>query len=157
MVANILPTDTPLTQGWGQRVKPYIFVKVVMLHIKFKSTMKAYILSLHTPTTPGWGQKVKFYLRRLSESRSGSGSTPSVHLSVCLCLVCVICNSNSFHSFIFKLFLVIFQNITDLHFLFFTHLINIFSFFKGVELRHFFHPKCVGGFRFVLSVIIPLY
>ena len=48
MVANILPTDTPLTQGWGQRVKPYIFVKVVMLHIKFKSTMKAYILSLHT-------------------------------------------------------------------------------------------------------------
>ena len=157
MVANILPTDTPLTQGWGQRVKPYIFVKVVMLHIKFKSTMKAYILSLHTPTTPGWGQKFKFYLRRFSESRSGSGSTPSVRLSVYLCLVCVICNSNSFYSFIFKLFLVIFQNITDVHFLFFTHLINIFSFFKGVELRHFFHPKCVGGFRFVLSVIIPLY
>ena len=36
VVANILPTDTPSTQGWGQKVKPYIFVKVVMLHIKLK-------------------------------------------------------------------------------------------------------------------------
>ena len=36
MVANNLPTDTPLTQGWGQKVKPYIFVKEVMLHIKLK-------------------------------------------------------------------------------------------------------------------------
>ena len=36
MVANILPTDTPLTQGWGQKVKPYIFVKVVMLHIQIE-------------------------------------------------------------------------------------------------------------------------
>ena len=36
MVANILPTDTPLTPGWGQNVKPYIFVKVVMLHMKLK-------------------------------------------------------------------------------------------------------------------------
>ena len=23
MVTNILPTDTPLTKGWGQKVKPY--------------------------------------------------------------------------------------------------------------------------------------
>ena len=37
MVANILPTDTPLTQGWGQKVKLYIFLKVVMLHIKLKA------------------------------------------------------------------------------------------------------------------------
>ena len=36
MVANILPSDIPLTQGWGQKAKPYIFVKVVMLHIKLK-------------------------------------------------------------------------------------------------------------------------
>ena len=35
-VANILPTDTPSTQGWGQKVKPYFFVKVAMLHIKLK-------------------------------------------------------------------------------------------------------------------------
>ena len=27
MVANILPTDTPSTQGWGQKVKLYIFSK----------------------------------------------------------------------------------------------------------------------------------
>ena len=58
-----------------------------------------------------------FYLRHFSESRSSSGSTPSirpfvrlfVRLSATLlwCLVCVICNSNSFHSFIFKLCLMI--------------------------------------------------
>ena len=34
MVANILPTDTPSTQGWGLKVKLYLFLKVVMLHIK---------------------------------------------------------------------------------------------------------------------------
>ena len=34
MVANILPTNTPLTQG--QKVKLYLFLKVVMLHIKLK-------------------------------------------------------------------------------------------------------------------------
>ena len=40
MVANILPTDTPTAQGVGSKgqtiYKPYIFVKVVMLHIKSK-------------------------------------------------------------------------------------------------------------------------
>ena len=36
MSANILPADTPLTQGVGQKVKRYIFVKVVILHIKLK-------------------------------------------------------------------------------------------------------------------------
>ena len=54
-----------------------------------------------------------FYQRSFSESRSCSGSTLSIRLSVRLsatflgCLVCVICNSNSFHSFIFKLCLMI--------------------------------------------------
>ena len=41
MVANILPTDTPSIQGWGQKVKLYIFLKVVMLHIKLKLTTLA--------------------------------------------------------------------------------------------------------------------
>ena len=41
MVANILPTDTPSTQGVGQKVKLYLFLKVVMLHIKLKLTMLA--------------------------------------------------------------------------------------------------------------------
>ena len=36
MVANSLPTDTPLTLGFGQKVKPCLFLKVVMLHIKLK-------------------------------------------------------------------------------------------------------------------------
>ena len=58
-----------------------------------------------------------FYRRRFSESRSSSGSTPSVRPSarpfvrssvrlsatILGCLVCVSCNSNSFHFFIFKL------------------------------------------------------
>ena len=35
-VANILPTDTPSTQGAGSKVKLYLFLKVVMLHIKLK-------------------------------------------------------------------------------------------------------------------------
>ena len=41
MVANILPTDTPSTQGVGAKVKLYIFLKVVMLHIKLKLTTLA--------------------------------------------------------------------------------------------------------------------
>ena len=41
MVANILPTDTPSTQGWGQKVKLYLFQNMVMLHIKLKLTMLA--------------------------------------------------------------------------------------------------------------------
>ena len=36
MEANILPTYTLSTQGGDQKVKPYIFAKVVMLHIKIK-------------------------------------------------------------------------------------------------------------------------
>ena len=71
-----------------------------------------------------------YYLRRFSESRSSSGSTPSVRSSVRLsvrpsvrpsirpsvcpsvrntlgCQVCVICNSKSCHSFLFKLCLMI--------------------------------------------------
>ena len=36
MVGNILPTDTPLTLGWGQKVKPYLFLKVALLLIKVK-------------------------------------------------------------------------------------------------------------------------
>ena len=38
MVANILPTYTPLTQGVGSKGQTslYLFLKVVMLHIKLK-------------------------------------------------------------------------------------------------------------------------
>ena len=66
MVAHILPTDTPSTQGWGQKVKPYIFVKVVMLHIKLKGIERRVQWkqkSCHyTHQRPlGWGQKVIFF------------------------------------------------------------------------------------------------
>ena len=42
-----------------------------------------------------------FYAQRLSESRSSSGSTPSVRLTATIlgCLVCVICNSNIYSNF----------------------------------------------------------
>ena len=36
MVANILPTDTPLTQGVGSKGQTIFLLKVVMLHIKLK-------------------------------------------------------------------------------------------------------------------------
>ena len=72
MVANILPTDTPSTQGMGSKGQTIYFLKGVMLHIKFKgngaqSTIKANMLSLHRPTTPGVGSKGQFF----SFSKSG--------------------------------------------------------------------------------------
>ena len=41
MVANILLTNTPLTQGVGSKGQLYLFLKVVMLHIKLKLTTLA--------------------------------------------------------------------------------------------------------------------
>ena len=58
--------------------------------------------------------------------------------------VCEICNSNSFHSFIFKLCVMI------IHTLKIQCVFNkYFHFFNGVELRHFFYLKLVGGVWFV--------
>ena len=73
------------------------------------------------PPPPSRLGTVIYYLRRFSESRSSSGSTPSVRPSVrpfvCPSVrlsatllgsqVCVICNSKSFHSFLFKLCILI--------------------------------------------------
>ena len=67
MVANILPTDTPLTQGVrskGQTI-PFTESSHVGYQIKVncaQSTMKASMLSLHTTTTPGVGSKGHFLL-----------------------------------------------------------------------------------------------
>ena len=36
MVANILPTDTPLTQGVGSKGQTKFFLMLVMLHVKLK-------------------------------------------------------------------------------------------------------------------------
>ena len=43
-----------------------------------------------------------FYVQHFSESRSSSGSTPSVRLTATIlgCLVCVICISNIYSNFI---------------------------------------------------------
>ena len=60
------------------------------------------------------------------------------------CLVCVICKSNSIRSYILKLCIMI-VHIEVLHLPVWAHLINIFQFLTGVELRHFFLPKCLGA------------
>ena len=105
-----------------------------------------------------------FYLRRFSESRSTSGSTPSVRPSV----RSYVCSSvrpsvrNTFGvpslcNLLLQQFSFLYiqtlptdcSYIEDVHLLFCAHLITIFSFFTGVELRHFFLPKCIGGVRFV--------
>ena len=60
------------------------------------------------------------------------------------CQVCVIHSSFSFQTLHND-----YSHIEDVHLLFCAHLINIFTFFMGGELRHFFHTKCVGGVLFV--------
>ena len=65
MVANILPTDTPLTQGVGSKGQTRSFTESSHVAYQIKgnkaqSTMKASMLSLHKPTTPGVGSKGHF-------------------------------------------------------------------------------------------------
>ena len=86
------------------------------------------------------------------QSRSSSGSPQSVHLSVHPyatpfgCLVCV-------KSVTPKVFLRFYSNfamngcshIEDVHYPFCAHFMNIFSFLRGVELRHFSDQKCLDG------------
>ena len=112
-----------------------------------------------------WGLTVRyFYLRGFSESRSSSGSTPSVSLSVCsfVCPSVRLSVRNTFgvpslcnlylHQFSF-LYIQTLSNdcsyIEDVHLLFCAPLINIFSFLWVLNLRHFFLLKCIGGVRFV--------
>ena len=62
---NILPTDTPLTMGWVQKVKPFFF-KVVMLHIKLKgieyrAPWKQIFCPYTHPRPLGWGQRSFFF------------------------------------------------------------------------------------------------
>ena len=53
----------PRPWGWGQEVKPYFFLKVVMLHIKLKGTMKASTLFLYTPSIPRvWSKGQIFFV-----------------------------------------------------------------------------------------------
>ena len=62
MVANILPLDTPSTQGVGSKGQTISFSEHNHVAYQIKgnlaqNTMKANMLSLHTPTTPGMGSK----------------------------------------------------------------------------------------------------
>ena len=67
MVANILPTDTPMTQGVGSKGQTICFSESSHVAYQIKadeagSKMVANILPTDTPLTQGWGQKVKLYL-----------------------------------------------------------------------------------------------
>ena len=89
-----------------------------------------------------------FYLRHFCQSRSSSGSTPSVRPSVSNTLgVPGLCNHKLQKcSFLFIQTLPnVCSHIEDVHLLFCAHSINSFSFLRGVELGHFFHPQCLGG------------
>ena len=66
MVANILPTDTPSTQGVGSKGQTIYFSESSRVAYQIKaddtgSNMVANILPTDTPLTQGWGQKVKLY------------------------------------------------------------------------------------------------
>ena len=64
-------------------------------------------------------------------------------------LVCVICNSKSFHSLIFKLCIVIVHTL-NMCLCFLCKFDKHFLIFRAVDLRHiFFHPKCLWGVLFV--------
>ena len=67
------------------------------------------------------------------------------------CQVCVICNSKSFHSFYSKLCLMIVY-ILKICTSYFVHVSYFFLVLTGVELRHFFHPQCLGA-RCLVCVI----
>ena len=67
MVANILPTDAPSTQGVGSKGQTISFSESSHVACQIKaddagSNMVANILPTDTPLTQGWGQKVKLYL-----------------------------------------------------------------------------------------------
>ena len=67
MVANILPTDTPLTQGVGSKGQTIYFSESSHVTYQIKaedagSNMVANILPTDTSSTQGVGQKVKLYL-----------------------------------------------------------------------------------------------
>ena len=67
MVANILPTDAPLTQGVGSKGHTISFSESSHVAYQIKaddagSNMLANILPTDTPSTQGWGQKVKLHL-----------------------------------------------------------------------------------------------
>ena len=67
MVANILSTDTPFTQGVGSKGQTIYFSESSHVAYQIKaddagSNMVANILPTDTPSTQGVGSKVKLYL-----------------------------------------------------------------------------------------------
>ena len=100
-----------------------------------------------------WSQGLSCYLRGFSESRSSSGSSPSVLLSVRLSTtLCVICNSKSFHSFLFKLCKMIVHTLNMCT----SYFVHISSFFLALWLfKHwtFVHPIFYANVRLYFWVL----
>ena len=84
------------------------------------------------------------YLRRFSENRSLVVGPLRPYATLSWCLVCVICNSKSFHFFIQTLHNDR-SHIENVHLLFCTHFMNFVLILMGVEPSHVFDPKCLGG------------
>ena len=82
-----------------------------------------------------------------SESRSSDGSTLSVRPSATLlgCLACVICNPNSFHSFKFKLCIMIVHSLKMFISLFLCTCHDYIFSFLGVMNIEIFLSKCNDG------------
>ena len=56
-----------------------------------------------------------------------------------------LCNLQKFSFLFIKTLPYDCSHIEDVHLLFCTCFITFFLFLRGVELRHFFHRKCLGG------------
>ena len=97
------------------------------------------------------------YLHHFSESRSSNRSTLSIHLSVRLsttlfgCLICVICNSKSFHSILFKLCIMV-VHILKMCTYYFVRISWIFSQFLGMLNLDIFPSKKMHSW-FLVCVI----
>ena len=57
MKANILSLHIPSIPGVGSKGQIFLFLKVVMSHIKLKGNLQAKTLALHTSLTSGVGLK----------------------------------------------------------------------------------------------------
>ena len=75
-----------------------------------------------------------------------------------LCLVCVTYNSNTFHSFRFKL-CIMFVHTLKMCTFYFLHISRYKKkiIFGGLELRHFLSSKCLDGLICILFKILLVY
>ena len=115
--------------------RTYHIVRNIMPWLIFKlssaANVKYFLLLWQEINITIWSEKMTiiFTWVTLVKCRSSSWSTPSVCPSIFWGLVCIICNSNkSFHSFIFKLCIMIVHTLKMCTYYFVHDFMNIFSF-----------------------------